>query len=271
MRDRRGRWSADGRSIYFESVRRGSLDIWRLNVPGDRPERLTTGEGSELRPRPSPKGDWVTLDIIDERGEYTHLMRPDGSQLHALDESWFSSYSQVCCADWSPDGSRLTVVVSTRGADRSTTAAIATIDRASGIATALRRLTMLPGGSPGYGRWSPDGRFLVYEALTDGSWDLWIVDPDAPKPRRLTTFAGNDRQAVWQKNPLALYFLRDFREVWRMPVDSVGSPSGVEERWLVPDGRLVLNADSLSINAADDRMLVTLVAPASDIWLVELK
>ena len=270
VRDGRSRWSADGRSIFFESVRRGSLDIWRINAAGDGLVRLTTGEGSELRPRPSPKGDWIAFDVVDARGEFMHLMRPDGSQVHALDEHWFSSYSQICCADWSPDGSRLAVVVTTREKLSSMTVGIVSIDRASGRATAMRRLTMLPGGAPEYGRWSPDGRFIVYEALTDGSWDLWIVDPDAPAPRRLTMSAENDRQAVWQKHPRTLFFRRDNREVWRMPFDDTGTP-GAATRWLVLPGRLTLTADSLDISPSDDRMLVTLAAPASDVWLVELK
>ena len=269
--DRRGRWAGDGRSIFFESVRRGSLDIWRLAVPGDRPERLTTADGSELRPRPSPDGTWVAFDIVDRRGEFTHVMRADGSQIHPLNEAWLKTHSQVCCADWSPDGGRLAVATATGGATRSSGIAIAAFDRAAGTASAVRHLTDLPGGTPQYARWSPDGRFLVYEAVTDGSWDLWIVDPDAPRPQRLTTFGGNDRQAVWQKEPLALYFLRDDREVWRIPMTASGSPGGPEQRWFAAPGRLKLYGDSLSISPSADRLLTTIVTPSSAVWLVELK
>lgn len=225
VRDRRSRWSADGGSVFFESVRRGSFDVWRLDVTGRGLVRLTSGEGSELRPRPSPQGDWVAFDIVDARGEFTHLMRPDGSQAHAIDEQWFSTYRQVCCADWSPDGARLAVVVTGRETNAATTEAVVSIHQASGTATEIR-LLKLSGGAPEYGRWSPDGRFIVYEAVTDGSWDLWIVDPDDPAPRRLTTFAGNERQAAWQKHPRSLFFLRDNREVWRMPFDAKGWPTG---------------------------------------------
>ena len=198
VRDQRGRWSADGRSIFFESVRRGGFDIWRVDVAGGNPVRLTTGAGSELRPRPSPSGEWIAFDLVDARGEFTHVMRPDGSQLRALDERWFSTFGHVCCADWSPDGSRLNVTVTTRDSPAKTTLAIVSFDKSSGVATGTRVLTNLPGGAPEYGRWSPDGRAIVYEALIDGGWDLWIVDPDAPAPRPLTTAGGNDRHAVWQ-------------------------------------------------------------------------
>jgi Tol biopolymer transport system component len=98
VRDQRGRWSADGSSIFFESVRRGSLDIWRVNVTGDNLVRLTTAAGSELRPRPSPR---IAPDMVDARGEFTHLMRPDGSDCTRR-RALVQEYTHVCCAGWSP-------------------------------------------------------------------------------------------------------------------------------------------------------------------------
>lgn len=62
-RDDRGRWSGDGQHIFFQSRRRGSFDIWRLSLSGAASERLTTADGSELRPRPSSRGDWIALDV----------------------------------------------------------------------------------------------------------------------------------------------------------------------------------------------------------------
>jgi Tol biopolymer transport system component len=271
VRDDRGRWSADGHSIYFQSHRRGSFDIWRVAASGGTPERLTTAAGSELRPRPSPQGDWIAVDVVDTKGEFTHLMRPDGGQMHALDERWFERYAQVCCADWSPDGSRLSLVVITREQRGMATIAIASVDHATGRATAIRLLTMLPGGGPECARWSPDGRLIAYEALTEGSWDLWIVNPDRPVPTRLTRSPLNDRQAVWRSHPLALYFIRGSREVWRIPFADNGAPAGDADRWLVPPPRLRVAADSLDVNPSDDRLLATLLEDASDIWLVELK
>ena len=270
VRDRRSRWSRDGASVFFESMRRGSADIWRLDTGGGLVQ-LTTAPGMESRPRPSPGGDWIALDVVDARGEFTHLMRPDGSQLHPLDQRWFTMYQQTCCADWSPEGTRLTLTVTQQDANTAgdTTLGVVSIDRASGTPGEMR-LLKLPGGAPELGRWSPDGRWIVYEAVTDGSWDLWIVNPDNPAPRPLTRFAGNERQAVWQRHPLGILFNRDAREVWRLLIDPGGSPTGPAERWFVPPGPMTLTADSLDVHPAGDRLMVTIVTPVSDIWLVEL-
>jgi hypothetical protein len=53
-------------------------------------------------------------------------------------------------------------------------------------------------------------------------------------------------------------------------MDASGSPRGLAERWLVPPGRLSLVVDSLDVHPAGDRLMLTVAAPASDIWLVEL-
>jgi Tol biopolymer transport system component len=257
--------------VFFESDRRGSVDIWRLDA-GGAIGRLTTDAGAELRPRPSKQGEWLAYDVVDARGEFTHLMRSDGSQAHPLNAGWFVPYRHTCCTDWSPDGTRLALSLSTRSAngarDRSAIGVVP-IDRASGRTGELRMLD-LPGGAPEYARWSPDGRFIAYEALTDGSWDLWIVNPDHPAPRRLTAFEGNERSAVWQKEPLALLFRRDSREIWRLPMDAHGAPRAPAERWFVPPGRLTLVVDSLDVHPAGDRLMLTVATPASDLWLVEL-
>jgi hypothetical protein len=70
---------------------------------------------------------------------------------------------------------------------------------------------------------------------------------------------------------LQLYFIRDSREVWRIPFAAHGTPAGSAVPWFVPPGRLRVAADSLDINPSGDRTLLTLLADASDIWLIELR
>ena len=42
------------------------------------------------------------------------------------------------------------------------------------------------------GSWSPDGRRLVYDAAVDGNNDIYVVDIEGGKPKRLTQEASLD-------------------------------------------------------------------------------
>ena len=47
-------WSPDGRMIVFSSSRRGSYDLYRVDVSGQNLRRMTRGRGDEKRPAWGP-------------------------------------------------------------------------------------------------------------------------------------------------------------------------------------------------------------------------
>jgi len=49
-------YSADGKYIYFNSDRGGSMQIWRMRQDGSAPEQITNDEYSNWTPHPSPDG-----------------------------------------------------------------------------------------------------------------------------------------------------------------------------------------------------------------------
>lgn len=260
--DWRGRWLPDGKGAVFQSNRRGSLDIWMVAAPGGALTRLTSAPGTEQRPRVSPDGSWMTVDVIDSTGEYVHLMRPDGSGLRLPDERWRERFSMTCCADWSPDGTRLAMHVN------SWTSAIVRIDPADGAALETVALN-LPGGADEYHRWSPDGRLIAYEAVTDGTWDLWVVNADGSQPRRLTDLPGNERTAAWHPRLRFVYFRDEAGAIWRVAVDSDGRPTAAPRIWMTLSGRIHVASDGIDFSRDGERLLVTLRERGSDLWLIE--
>ena len=250
--------------MVFQSNRRGSLDIWSKPSPSGALTRLTDAPGAEQRPRPSPDGQWIAFDVIDSSGEYVHVMRRDGSGIRILDEAWRKQFSMTCCAAWSPDGTRLAMHVN--GA----ASAIVRFDAATGAAVETRVLD-LPGGADEYHRWSPDGRRLSYEALSDYSWDLWTVNVDGSDAQRLTTLPGNERTASWHPKLPFIYFMGPQHGIWRIPVDSAGKAAGEPKPWLTMSGRLEADGDDLDFTRDGSRVLVSLRERAADIWLVELQ
>jgi TolB protein len=67
--DTEGTWSPDGQSIYFTSDRSGGPQVYRIDVEGGTPERVTFEGSYNARPRLSPDGSKLALVHLD-RGNY---------------------------------------------------------------------------------------------------------------------------------------------------------------------------------------------------------
>jgi Tol biopolymer transport system component len=175
-----------------------------------------------------------------ELGDYSiWTANPDGSHQRRLTRlpSFFS--------DWSPDGGRIVFEF----AD-DTGVHIATIDPSG---RNLRQLTFASGvqASP---KWSPDGRWIVFEASPLSpddpafSTSIWIMRADGSQMRRLTR-NGFNVEAVFAPDGRRIAFARltDFPEaaIWVMNRDGshqrevVPPTLGVEHPDWSPDGRWI--------------------------------
>ena len=255
-------WTPDGKELLFISNRRGPTDVWKL-APGGAPVRLTTGGGDKVYPEASPDGRWIAFSTTSDQGVHTVVMRPDGSDAHSLIPENLGRSSVEGVYAWSPDGGRVLVLIISK--EQPWANLLAAFDRDTG--TIRDPVTLqLPGKMPEAFSWSPDGRFLVYEAFSDGSWDLWVADSEGKNPRRLTSDPGNERGARWSPDGKYIYYVKDYRGVWRLPVDADARPTGLAERWAeFPKTRI----DTHALAPARDGFVIALTEEASDLWLVE--
>jgi Tol biopolymer transport system component len=107
---------------------------------------------------------------------------------------------------------------------------------------------------------------LVYEAVSEGSWDLWIADADGKDPRRLTFDPGNEREPVWSPDGKFLYYNKDSRSIWRLPMDASGKATGPAKLW-AQFPKTKIDGDSLTFTK--DQAIIALTDEASELWLVE--
>jgi Tol biopolymer transport system component len=255
-------WTSDGKALLFSSNRRGVSDLWRL-TPGANATRLTASPGNKEHACLSPDGRWVVFTLVNEQGEYLYAVRPDGSDLHPLDPHLAERFTGAFHADWSPDGTRLVAVFGIK--DKGERLGIVTIDPGTGRARDIQLLDA-PGSSPCCPRWSPDGRFLVYERVHAGSWDLCVATASGQEPYALTAEPGNERTAHWSRDGKWVYFIRDQRSVWRVPVDARARPTGPAQLWAeFPKAKI--GWDSLALT--NDLVVIAVTEEASDLWLVE--
>lgn len=153
-------WSPDGKTIAFQSRKRGIMDIWLFDPDTSSFDNILGRNASEGFPAWAPDGSALAI-CSDIGGSYDIWIVPMGKgyprQLttHPMGDSQPS---------WSPDG-RFIVFVSDRGGSSDLWA----IPAAGGDAT---RLTW-DAGEEVHPDWSPDGRSIVFTSNRSGGLELW--------------------------------------------------------------------------------------------------
>ena len=92
--------SPDGREIVFESARSGKLEIWKCNVDGSDPLKLTSLDRHAGTPRWSPDGKWIAFDYPPSGQGQIFVIDNDGRNLHSVTSG---NYENLV-PSWSSDG-----------------------------------------------------------------------------------------------------------------------------------------------------------------------
>lgn len=193
-KDRRPRWSPDGKSILFESNRSGSSQLWLISLEGGEPRQLT--------------------DLATEAG--TALWSPDGSRIAFVSAVW-PEYSakpfaemnklhqdRMAAAEKNPVKAKVFTKLFFRHWDsyvEDKRQHLFVLELKNGVAGEPRNLT--PGDRDFYPTsttfsgeqdftFTPDGKFLVTCAPSpvneawSTNYDLWRVPLGEGKPENLT-------------------------------------------------------------------------------------
>ncbi len=109
FRSRVIRWptiSPDGRLLVFQAVGR----IWRMAIPGGRPERVTTGDRLEYAPAISPDGRWLAFTTWNDSlggAVWKVALRSSGRSAPMRLTARSDQYANPA---WSPNGRRIAFV-----------------------------------------------------------------------------------------------------------------------------------------------------------------
>jgi Tol biopolymer transport system component len=212
-------FSPDGKLILFSSTRSGTTGIWQMTAEGSQLKRVCDGDQAEW----SPDGRSIVFRRREgifmrelasggekriSPGDWPHpsgpAWSPDGKTV-AFACRWDAGnaiflvpaagggqptkvYDKqgACEPHWSPDGKRLVYETETH---------ISTI---APDGTANRPLTYF-GGVQRYGRFSPDGKSVVFcQGMSErGPWELYRIPAQGGTPVKLTE-GGSDVQPDWR-------------------------------------------------------------------------
>ena len=186
-------WSADSRQIAFASTRHGNADVFVMPARGGDIRRLT----------------------FHSSGDVPYAFSPDGASVY------FGSVrlgdAQEAHGGYNGGGAgQLYSVPVAGGRER--------------LVIPLQALDVAP---------SPDGRTLLYtnrpsqenewrkHAVSEATRDIWAFDTTNATHRQITTFRGEDRDALWSADGKTVYSLSERSgsfNVWRQPFDGGGEP-----------------------------------------------
>jgi Tol biopolymer transport system component len=180
-------WSPDGTTIFYvnegatpidNDAISSSQEVWRVAASGGSPKRITTNDVAELQPDLSSAGQMAiwedgNLRIMDATtGRTTRFLRPSDSAAITLPQGWNPR--------WSPDGSKVAMLVFDPSARTSFDPALGLPRSLNGIALMQVEVFDLETGQASVVgprvaafwnpvSWTPDGQALLINRFDDGT------------------------------------------------------------------------------------------------------
>jgi Tol biopolymer transport system component len=111
-----------------------------------------------------------------------------------------------------------------------------------------KKITVLTEGLDNLPGWSPNGKWIVFtRKRTDGNFDIYTIEPDSGKLRRITTHEGSDGHAVWSydnrilwsgseqgfRDEAALYEMtfQQYGQIWVCDWDGANKRMVTDSKW----------------------------------------
>lgn len=224
-KDHAGDISPDASTMALTSDRDGTLNIYLMDLTTREMTQLTNDPADDWRPVWSPDGSRLAFFRAGPNLTPTvFVMNADGTDELAVTDG-LSAANQV---DWSPDGTRLLVWITSGGARD-----VFVLNPDGSEPTQLTDTA----GDEGPGAFSPDGSLIAFSyAVAGGQRDVWVMRADGSQRRQLTDEGTDDWlvQPFWSPDGTQILYQRGRRGAYYV----VGL-DGAEPRKLFGDPSVV--------------------------------
>ncbi len=228
-------WSPDGQWVAFRSERDGG-GIWAVRKDGEQ-EHLIVDHG--LSPQWSPDGKWILFSAGNGRpnAAWPSVVSPAGPPARPILLDLLAGSGNKYAA-WHPDGRLSVWFRDTEGQWRFVTTPVSggpivesriSPEVDAGLANAGIRLRGLafPFARLERFAWAPSGRYLYFEALTEGTRSIWRISVDKDTlewtkgPDAITSGIGNHAEISVSPDGHMLAFTAQAARtrIWAFPLD----------------------------------------------------
>lgn len=197
-------WSPDGNWIVFVSERTEGRYIYKIDINGKNLQKLTD-QGDSVSPAWSPDGQSIAFASIGHGRFGIFVMDADGKNPRQIIKQFHGDVFAYSPA-WSPDGKQIACTISfpdnfpDNGHDGSGIYIMDTDGQNPRRVSTLGTLSYNP-------TWSPDGKWIAYDAYEAGVVHPWrnpdavrhifIVSVEGGKPRQITHLPRQSACPAW--------------------------------------------------------------------------
>ncbi len=221
-------WSADGRWIYYSSLREGTTALWKIGAQGGDPQRLTLGTGPELEPSLSGAGDRLVYSTVVSDWNLVVVDRLTG------ETSLIGGDRVEEAPAVAPDGESLIFV-----SNRSGNYDLWWQDLKGAVLESPPRRITEYAGTVATPRFSSDGRWIAFYRVIDNQRDVWVLPAAGGSPTQITEDPAFDIHPTFSPDGKQLAFVSDRdgdQTIWTVPVKN-GVKVGPPQR-LLPGGTI---------------------------------
>ncbi len=158
-------FSPDGANVIFQGFKdNNGWDLWSIKPDGTEPKRLTTGPYDDMEPEVSHDGTRVAFASDRSRNFDIWILNLKSGDLRQLTKDPAQDYQPA----WSPNDKEITFVrqaTAVPGKPAPTTAAVMAVALDTGVERQIADVS----GRVSEPAWTPDGKDVVYNVVSDGA------------------------------------------------------------------------------------------------------
>ena len=214
-------WGFDGKEIVASiGFHITVAQLWRIPIAdSSRARTLELASIGALDPTLSLSARRLAYRVYQSIRSSWILEDPEDSTVKAIPQRVLASTRWDDMCQVSPDGNKV--------AFRSLRTASSNIWTCKSDGSGLLMLTSFDGpfcGSPG---WSPDGRWIVFDARPEGQSEIYVISAEGGPLRCITNHPSEDVMPSWSRDGRWIYFTSNRTrqwEIWKSPADG-GAPT----------------------------------------------
>ena len=197
-------WSPDGKTIAFDSIRSGKLNIYTWRIDTRELKRITTTEANDFTPEWSPAGKEIAF--VSDRTGHNEIFIIDLTG--GMPRQVTKNNSDAIHPHWSPDGRQI-IYCSARDNPNQASARegeVYEIYTIKPVGTDVKQITHDKGINT-YPSFSPEGgQILFRKVLGEKNSEVFVMNGDGSSMRNLTNDPAFDGWPRWSPDGKRIVF-----------------------------------------------------------------